>query len=237
EHAGPSTQHAPSQPQSSPTASNPSQAGDGQVLYQTLPELPTKDEFRRQTLERNGAEFMYAAVAKMRHMGTSSIRRNYHLQQENNGLRDENNGLQQENNGLQKANQRLHGRMELLQEQLIQANLNISQMTIQDAVAQAPPTAQSPPTAPASTGPPPPPTDPVTPAHQQATVINTHLSSKLPNPNRLDDGKNPEWDHWYLQILGKLMANADHYPTETSKLHYVQSRLTGYAMSHVIERL
>ncbi|MCJ1470207.1 hypothetical protein MMC07_008852, partial [Pseudocyphellaria aurata] len=106
-------------------------------------------------------------------------------------------------------------------------------MTIQDAVAQAPPTQ---PVSPAI-GPSPPPAEPATPAHQQATVISTHLSSKLSNPDRLDDGKNPECNHWYIQMLRKLSANADHYPTEASKLHYVQSRLTGYAMSHVIEKL
>ncbi|MCJ1470067.1 hypothetical protein MMC07_008712 [Pseudocyphellaria aurata] len=240
EQAGPSTQQPPSQPRSSPPTSNPSQAGDHQIFYQTLPELPTKDEFRRQTLDPSGAESMYAAVAQMRHVGTTSIRRNYHLEQEYNGLCEANNGLQEENNGLREANQRLHSKMELLQEQLVQANLNISQMAYQDAVAQAqPPTVTQPPTehAPPPTGPPPPPTEPATPAHQQATVINTHLSSKLPNPDRLDDGKNPEWDHWYIQMLGKLSANADYNPTEASKLHYIQNRLTRYAVSYVIERL
>ncbi|MCJ1471248.1 hypothetical protein MMC07_009896, partial [Pseudocyphellaria aurata] len=123
----------------------------------------------------------------------------------------------------------LEGRAELLEQQLHTANLNISQMAYQDAVAPVqPPTAPAPPTAQQPTGPPPPSTEPATPVHQsQAPVINTYLSNKLPNPDRLDDGKNPE----------KLVANADHYPTETSKLHYVQIRLTGYAMSHVIERL
>ncbi|KAJ5275401.1 hypothetical protein N7505_003946 [Penicillium chrysogenum] len=54
-------------------------------------------------------------------------------------------------------------------------------------------------------------------------------STYLPDPERLDDGVNPSFESWLVDMRGKLMLNADHYPTERHKITYVASRTTGKA--------
>lgn len=48
-------------------------------------------------------------------------------------------------------------------------------------------------------------------------------STYLPDPERLDDGVNPSFESWLVDMRGKLMLNADHYPTERHKITYVAS--------------
>ncbi|MCJ1470709.1 hypothetical protein MMC07_009356 [Pseudocyphellaria aurata] len=217
EQAGPSTQQ---QPPSNPPSSPPELVAESQVSYSTLLGLLSQAEFKRQTLTSGGLKLIFEDFNRMRLVLDD-------LHRDCRDLQHENDHLRARNEGFIVANSRIKRRAGLLEEQLHTANLNINRMVYQDAVAQVQPSTAQPstvPTPPAQppTGPPPPPTEPATPAHQpQATVINTHLSSKLPNPDRLDDGKNSEWEFWSIQMLGKLAANADHYPTEVSKLHYV----------------
>ena len=60
------------------------------------------------------------------------------------------------------------------------------------------------------------------------------MSSKQPNPPIFTDGKDPTWDDWSAKMREKLRANADHYPTEDSKVVYVLSRLGGLIKLYIV---
>lgn len=62
-------------------------------------------------------------------------------------------------------------------------------------------------------------------------------STYLPDPERLDDGANPSFESWVVDMRGKLMLNADHYPIEQHKTIYVACRTTGKAHMHLNARL
>ena len=61
-------------------------------------------------------------------------------------------------------------------------------------------------------------------------------SQKLPDPPLLDDGTEPTWDNWIGKMKAKLSVNEDHYPTETARMGYVLSRLSGRAAQHTESR-
>lgn len=69
-----------------------------------------------------------------------------------------------------------------------------------------------------------------------APITEQKRSAKLPDPDPLSDGKNPTYENWKIQIKGKLTVNADHYPTEESKMAYVFGRTTGEAQGHLEPR-
>jgi hypothetical protein len=57
-------------------------------------------------------------------------------------------------------------------------------------------------------------------------------STKLPDPQLWHNDPEKDgidFDNWYHQLEGKLLLNADHYPTELAKIVYIRSRLTGDA--------
>ncbi|CAI7610273.1 unnamed protein product [Penicillium glandicola] len=62
-------------------------------------------------------------------------------------------------------------------------------------------------------------------------------STYLPDPERLDNGVNPSFESWLVDIQGKLVFNADHYPTEKHRIIYVACRTTGKAHVHLNTRL
>ncbi|MGH2639347.1 MAG: C2HC-type zinc finger protein, partial [Rhabdochlamydiaceae bacterium] len=63
------------------------------------------------------------------------------------------------------------------------------------------------------------------------------LSSKLTDPDKLTDGKDPEFEHWLSRMTRKLKVNADHFQTELSKIAYIENRTAGAAAKHLGPRM
>jgi hypothetical protein len=61
-------------------------------------------------------------------------------------------------------------------------------------------------------------------------------STKLPNPDLLDDGKSPSFKSWLAKIRSKFDVNHDHYDIESARMAYVFSRTTGTAKEHLQPR-
>jgi len=62
--------------------------------------------------------------------------------------------------------------------------------------------------------------------------VKPSKSTKLPDPPlwHNDPTKDEiDFDNWFNQLEGKLLLNADHYPTQLAKIVYIRSRLTGDA--------
>lgn len=98
-----------------------------------------------------------------------------------------------------------------------------------------PPLPAGPPTG-AAAAPPSPTPAPTVPTSASSTGENK--STKIPDPEVFTSGvKEPQFKHWLLQIEGKLVANADHFPTEAQRMTYVQSCVGGDAMGHLAQRL
>jgi hypothetical protein len=62
-------------------------------------------------------------------------------------------------------------------------------------------------------------------------------STKLADPEPLSDGVEPTFDQWISRIKNKLSANADHYPTESLKIAYIENRTKGDAARHLEPRM
>jgi hypothetical protein len=58
-------------------------------------------------------------------------------------------------------------------------------------------------------------------------------STKLPDPNLLDDGKSPSFKSWLAEMRSKFDVNYDHYNIELARMAYVFSRTTGTAKEHL----
>jgi hypothetical protein len=65
---------------------------------------------------------------------------------------------------------------------------------------------------------------------------NSSKSAKIPDPPLLTDGKDPTFESWKLQVRGKLRTNADHFPSDESRMTYVFSRTGGDAQKHLQPR-
>ena len=64
--------------------------------------------------------------------------------------------------------------------------------------------------------------------------IGEKKSTKISNPEIFtSEVKELQFKHWLLQIEGKLVANTDHFLTETQRLTYMQSHVGGNAMGHL----
>ena len=63
------------------------------------------------------------------------------------------------------------------------------------------------------------------------------LSSKIKDPEPLDDGVKPTFEAWRILAEGKLLDNADHYPDEQSKVRAVFNWTTGTAQNHLVPRM
>ena len=59
-------------------------------------------------------------------------------------------------------------------------------------------------------------------------------SKSVPDPQRLSDGTDPTFEGWRFLVEGKLEDNADHFPTEESKMRYVLGRTEGEAQQHLL---
>ena len=51
------------------------------------------------------------------------------------------------------------------------------------------------------------------------------LTKTLPDPHIIIDGKNLSIDQWLFKMQSKFEINLDHYPTNRSKLIYVENKL------------
>ena len=70
-----------------------------------------------------------------------------------------------------------------------------------------------------------------------STSSGRDKTTKLPDPELLTDGKNPELEDWLLMVRSKLKANSDHYPTNELQIAYVAGRVGGIAKTFIRARL
>lgn len=64
--------------------------------------------------------------------------------------------------------------------------------------------------------------------------VRPQAKTKIINTiDKLDDGKNPEWEAWLIAIKGRLEFNKDHYPTEAERKFLVYSHTSGRAELHL----
>jgi hypothetical protein len=61
-------------------------------------------------------------------------------------------------------------------------------------------------------------------------------TAKVPDPQKLTDGKNPTFASWEIQVWKKLEVNADHFDSETARMYYVYSCTEGDAQKHLYPR-
>jgi hypothetical protein len=62
-----------------------------------------------------------------------------------------------------------------------------------------------------------------------AQPSSDHRSAKITDTDELTDGKNPTFESWKLGILDKFEGNADHFPSDRSRMIHVFSRTKGKA--------
>lgn len=132
-------------------------------------------------------------------------------------------------------------------EQLNERNLEtiqrITKLEVEKAqlLAAATPAVQTPPTEPPiPTSPPAEPlvdTAPGTPTPAPAPRTGPALvSEKLPDPEKFD-GSRTDLRRFTQQVYGKMIANADRFPTAPSRLTYVAGRLTGKAYQLMLPKI
>jgi len=61
-------------------------------------------------------------------------------------------------------------------------------------------------------------------------------SARVPDPPKLNDGGNPTYDYWQVQIIGKFKVNADHYANEDARMYYVFNCTEGDAQRYLYAR-
>jgi hypothetical protein len=61
-------------------------------------------------------------------------------------------------------------------------------------------------------------------------------STKLPDPDQLDDGQNPSFKSWLAEIRSKFNVNHNHYNTESARMAYIFSHTTGMAKEYLQPR-
>jgi hypothetical protein len=54
-------------------------------------------------------------------------------------------------------------------------------------------------------------------------------STKIADPELLDNDKNPKFEHWLSCIQNKLKSNINHFPTEDLRMAYVEKQTKGAA--------
>ncbi|OJD22342.1 hypothetical protein ACJ73_06313, partial [Blastomyces percursus] len=67
--------------------------------------------------------------------------------------------------------------------------------------------------------------------------LDTRRSVKIDDPKHLTDGKEPFFEHWLSRMKNKFVVNADHFPTEESKIAYIENRTDGAAARHLAPRM
>lgn len=61
----------------------------------------------------------------------------------------------------------------------------------------------------------------------------TRLSTRVKDPEPLNDEVNPTFEAWRLLVEGKLLDNADHYPDKDSQVRAIFRWTTGEAQRHL----
>jgi hypothetical protein len=114
-----------------------------------------------------------------------------------------------------------------------EANEKIVQLEVEKAqlLAAATPAVHTPPTEPPADIAP----GTLTPALISRTG-STIISEKLPDPEKFD-GSRADLRRFTQQIYAKMKANADRFPTVTSRLTYVAGRLTGRAYELILPKI
>ena len=72
---------------------------------------------------------------------------------------------------------------------------------------------------------------------QDRAGASADKSTKLPDPDALDDGKEPRFEDWLARVKDKLKVNADHFPSEEFRRAYVIGRVTGKAARYIAPRI
>jgi hypothetical protein len=54
-------------------------------------------------------------------------------------------------------------------------------------------------------------------------------SARVPDPPKLNDGGNPTYEYWQVQVIGKFKVNADHYVNEDARIYYIFNYIKGDA--------
>ncbi|KGQ01369.1 hypothetical protein PAAG_11947 [Paracoccidioides lutzii Pb01] len=70
-----------------------------------------------------------------------------------------------------------------------------------------------------------------------AEAQKAQRSAKLGDPKHLTDGKEPIFESWLSRMRRKLAVNADHFPTEESRIAYVENRTEGEAARHLAPKM
>ena len=65
--------------------------------------------------------------------------------------------------------------------------------------------------------------------HQSSPTPANRISTKIPDPPTLTDGKEPRFEDWLLLMSQKLAANADHFDISQLHMMYVASCCEGKA--------
>jgi hypothetical protein len=62
-------------------------------------------------------------------------------------------------------------------------------------------------------------------------------STKIADPELLDDGKDPKFEHWLSRMRNKLKSNTNHFSTEDLRMAYIEERTKGAAAQHIYPRM
>ncbi|KAE8443199.1 hypothetical protein EG329_002298 [Mollisiaceae sp. DMI_Dod_QoI] len=74
--------------------------------------------------------------------------------------------------------------------------------------------------------------DPDQPLRSTESVRQSTPASQGSQKNK----KNPSYEHWIINIQGKLTINADHYESENARIYYVFERTGENAQKHLYSR-
>ena len=70
-------------------------------------------------------------------------------------------------------------------------------------------------------------------SNENSSIGNRKLTKVLSDPPIFINGKDPSIDQWLSKMQGKFKINWDHYPTERSKLIYIENRVGEKALQHL----
>jgi hypothetical protein len=62
-------------------------------------------------------------------------------------------------------------------------------------------------------------------------------STKIVDPELLDDSKDSKFEHWLSRMRNKLKSNTDYFPTEDLRMAYVEGQTKGAAVRHIYPRM
>jgi hypothetical protein len=66
--------------------------------------------------------------------------------------------------------------------------------------------------------------------------VKLYRSTKIADPEPLDNGKKPKFKHWLSRMRNKLKSNADHFPSEALRMAYVEGRVKDKTARHIFPR-